>query len=74
MDYQKYGTEHTSVETYYEKEDMYTVLWLSTDIERYGSYFEFSFTSTDEVSGYFNLISDGELKPTDLWRAKNHNL
>ena len=62
--YRSYNNE-TSVATYYDKEDMYTVLWLSELKERYGSYFEFSFTSTDEVSGYFYLISDGELASAD---------
>ena len=62
---QSYGTNHTTVATYYEKEDMYTVLWLSPDLARYGSYFEFDFTSTNKVSGYFYLISDGELASAD---------
>jgi len=44
---------------------MYTVSWLSPDIAKYGSYFEFDFTSTNEVSGYFHLISDGELALAD---------
>lgn len=65
LGYDPYGNEHTSVSTYHEEGGVFTVLWLSPDIARYGSYFEFNFITENNVDGYFYLISDGELSTAD---------
>lgn len=73
LGYQSYGIEHTSIATYSEEDEVYEVLWLSPDIYGYGSYFEFNFTSANEVSGSYYLIDDGELQTADPMTGERTN-